>query len=221
MVKASTAFAFVTLLAGFAGCVLENQALDPSSRSLDGGAGGAGGAGGIGSAGGIGGMGGSAGVGGGSTPRSRETCETCVNDSDCKEEDHRCVEMSYGSSRFPDEETGFCLKIAVPLSEGSPPEYDCATPYVTVLHNRSTLAGDDSESYCGIREDLTTCDAVLVYGDALDCSAAGSDICPRGGFCDWVRTEGEPWSQLCTHACDDASECQGPGGDNCNEHCGW
>lgn len=197
------------------GCAVETVSVGPGNPRSGGGAGGTG------AAGGTGGAGGSGGTGGTSNAESRGTCETCVTDSDCKDADHRCVEMEYKGLRFPDAETGFCLQIAVPLSEGSTSDYDCAPPYVTVLLDHLSLDGGDVDPYCGIREELTTCIAVRAHQAAWDCSQLGDDSCPDGGFCDWIKIE-SGWQELCTYACVAASECQGPGGELCSDgYCGW
>ncbi|NNE19250.1 MAG: hypothetical protein HKN10_12320, partial [Myxococcales bacterium] len=172
---------------------------------------------------GAGGIVGSGGVGGSFSPGSRATCETCVSDDDCAGTDHRCVEMRYLSQPYPNAQTGFCLKVALPLSEESPPVYDCEPPYVTVLVDRSALSGGQVESFCGIREDLTTCAAVRAHLEAWRCMGVGDDACPDGAFCDWVKTESDGWQELCTYACDLDSECQGPGGEACSQdlYCGY
>ncbi len=221
---------FIVLLTLTSGCVLESQPIGPRDRSLDGGFGGAGGsagtggtagAGGIEGAGGVGGMVGTGGVGGVISPGGQAACEICVSDGDCTDPDHRCVEMRYKSVPFPNAATGFCLKIAFPLSEGPPPVYDCEAPYVTVLADRSSVSGGQAQSYCGIREDFTTCAAVRAHADAWPCAGVGDDACPDGGFCDWVRTESDGWKELCTYACDHASQCQGPDGEACSQgYCG-
>ena len=222
MVKSALRIAFVTLVSA---CVLESHPVEPGNRSLDGGVGGMGGSagnGGMVGTGGVGGMVGTGGVGGTTLPRTQATCETCVSDGDCTDPDHRCVEMSYKSLPYPNAETGFCLKVASLLSEGPPPVYDCDAPYVTVLVDRPSLSGGQVESYCGIREDFTTCAAVRAHADAWPCAGVGDDACPDGGFCDWVRTQSDGWKELCTYACDQASQCQGPGGEACSQgYCGW
>lgn len=202
-----------------ASCATEIRSVGSYSRSSDGGAGGVGGAGGSAGSGGTGGVGGYGGVGGSVPPGSRETCETCTRDVDCKGEDHLCIEMSYWFERFPDANTGFCMRIAMPLSEGATPEYDCTAPYVTVLLDRWNLEKTVRDNYCGIREDLTTCYAVLVHQEGRNCAAQGDGVCPEGGFCDWVRTD--PWDELCTYACNADAECLGPAGATCDGHCGW
>lgn len=231
MAKTALVVVFLTLASA---CVLESHPVGPDNRSLDGGVGGVGGSAGTGGAAGAGGIvgtggaggsagiiGGTGGAGGTTSPGSMATCETCASDGDCTDSDHRCVEMSYKSLPYPNAETGFCLKVAFLLSEGPPPVYDCEAPYLTVLVDRSSLSGGQVESYCGIRENLTTCAAVRAHADAWPCAGVGDDSCPDGGFCDWVRTQSDGWKELCTYACDQASQCQGPGGEACSQgYCG-
>lgn len=200
-------------------------------RSLDGGAGGIGGSagsgggasGGTGGNSGGGGVGGSAGFDGGTggtfSPGSRNTCETCASDVDCADIDHRCVAMKYLEQPFPDDQTGFCLRIATLLSEDPIPEYDCDAPYVTLLVDGRSLSGGALDTYCSIRQDLTTCFAVIAHQGAWNCAGRGDVACPVGGFCDWIRDGA--WQELCTYSCQDSSECQGPGGEACSKnYCG-
>jgi hypothetical protein len=154
-------------------------------------------------------------------PGTRAACETCVSDADCAGEDHRCVAMEYKAERFPDAQTGFCLRIATALPGGSATAYDCAPPYVTVLIDAVSLSGGDLDDYCGLRQDLTNCSAVRAHQEAWDCANRGDVACPDGGFCDWIRADVK-WEQLCTYACDQAAECDGPGGEACSQgYCGW
>ncbi len=218
----------------WASCVWDVEAVG-KGRSSDGGAGGLGGGAGVGGSGGSGasggtggtlgggGIGGSAGFGGGAggpfSPGTRGTCETCRSDIDCADTDHRCVEMSYLDQRFPDDETGFCLRIATPLSEDPAPEYDCEAPYVTPLIEGRSLSDGELDTYCSIRQNLTTCFAVLAHQGAWSCAGRGDVACPVGGFCEWIRDEA--WQELCTYSCENASECQGPGGEACSQnYCG-
>ena len=91
---------------------------------------------------------------------SRSVCETCIADSECGDEegmpsdDHRCVEMFYPNmeTRFPDEETGFCLKIFAPGG--------CDQPYAIQISERPSLSDETLRDYCGINEVLATCPAV-------------------------------------------------------------
>jgi len=189
----------------------------------NGGSGGVAGSGGVGGAGGIGGSGGIAGLpctpategsdcpGTSCDPRtmqcgpfalaSRLTCWTCVSDSDCADAiaDDRCVEVNYGGERFPDARTGFCLPIA-----GS----DCPeNPYATLLPSRPSLSGGQVQSYCGIQEALTTCNAVLAFSGGQPCPGGMDEECPEGGICRTINGD-----SLCTYACFDGRECKPPTG---------
>lgn len=193
-----------------------------------GGIGGTGAVGGAGGNGGAGGVGGQGGNGGGSVaectveteaedcpltscnpltlqcskyaPESRETCEICKNDADCKDSDHRCVETSYLDSRFPDEDSGYCLRVAD--SDGN----NCDAPYTVVLDDRPSLAGAPLESYCGIAEHLTTCAAVRAMRQGNRCESGEDEECPTGGICREI-TEFFFTTRRCTYACEATTEC--------------
>jgi hypothetical protein len=132
---------------------------------------------------------------------SRETCEECVADSECGEngnasEAHRCVEMFYPvGERFPDVETGFCLKVFAPG--------ECAQPYAIRISDRESLSGDPLESYCGINETLATCPAVRALKDRLNEACRNDDDCPESGLC--LNVGGLP--DRCTYRCASVVEC--------------
>ena len=160
------------------------------------------------------------------TVGSRGTCEACVADSECGEvgspsEEHRCVEMFYPpGERFPDDQTGFCLKVFAPGG--------CAQPYAIRISDRESLSGDPLESYCGINETLATCPAVRALSANEACLGGEDSECPESGLCRDVG--GLP--DRCTYLCASVVEClendpdgrpgstcssSGPGGD---EYCG-
>lgn len=121
---------------------------------------------------------------------ARGTCMPCSNDLQCAA-DHRCIRMEYptGTPRA----TGHCLR-----REAT----GCANPY-RVIFSRASVSGAAAESYCGIDESRTTCEAVLaLLGDA-DCTGdgmcviGGSEVPVPGAICERVAgTEGK-----CTYAC--------------------
>jgi hypothetical protein len=144
---------------------------------------------------------------------SLETCEACVADSECGVEgspsgDHRCVEMFYPvGERFPDGDTGFCLKVFAPGV--------CEQPYAIRIPDRRSLSGDPLQSYCGINETLATCPAVRALDRNESCP------CPESGIC---RNVGG-LSLKCTYHCEiegvNAIEClpdnpTGRPGTNCD-----
>jgi len=93
--------------------------------------------------------------------------------------------------RFPDSETGFCLKVYAPGA--------CERPYAIRITDRASLSGAPLESYCGINESLATCPAVRDL-DRLESCPGGEDIeCSTSGLCRDVG--GLP--DQCTYRCED------------------
>ena len=133
---------------------------------------------------------------------SRETCEACVADSECGEngspsEQHRCVEMFYPpGERFPNDATGFCLKVFAPGG--------CEQPYAIRISDRESLSGDPLESYCGINEALATCPAVRALVRNQTCLSGNADECPQPtGLCEQVGD----LQTRCTYPCASLVEC--------------
>jgi hypothetical protein len=196
--------AFLIFFALGSGCLFETEYADGSPFN-GGGNGGAGGVGGMVGPGGNGGNGGSAGGG------DSSTCEPCSMDQDCEAPDHRCVPMSYHGERFPDEESGFCLRIAGPAAGGQMSQFDCSSPYVAVLADRESLSGAEADTYCGVREEMTTCPAVLALEASQACPEQTDDQCPEGGLCRHILVRPNERMWRCTYACDKPRQCAGPG----------
>ncbi|UJR80845.1 hypothetical protein [Sandaracinus amylolyticus] len=117
-------------------------------------------------------------------------CGACVADSHCAV-GYDCVPMNFaGTPR----EGAYCLRR---MSLG------CSRPYGVPITARTTLSGVTGETYCGINEALTTCEAVLAFaqecasGLASDCTSAPGAICGVVG--------GIP--NTCTYPCTDALQC--------------
>ncbi len=147
---------------------------------------------------------------------TRGACETCVSDSDCDDEDFRCVQMYYGPSLFPDANTGFCLEIA---ELDGPGDYDCDRPYVSVLPERPSRSNEgELHAYCGVNEALTTCFAVRAFDMRAPCPD-GTE-CPVGGLCRTLGN-GNNASPICTFECTVDRECPRVGGTNgtCGDYC--
>ena len=126
---------------------------------------------------------------------SRAECEACVSDSDCMGE-FACVPMRFGNVPL---RGGFCLQ-----TTGTG---ECAQPFAFPLPEpRESLSGAAPVLYCGVNEELTSCDAVwaLVNNepceDDFDCPAAG-------GICRQVGELG----LRCTYACTHPGECEEAG----------
>jgi len=132
---------------------------------------------------------------------SRGLCDRCYADSNCAEPNHRCVKMSHEGNAYPDETSGFCLQIAV--EDGA----DCAPPFVVTLHDRQSMSGGQRESYCGLHQELTTCDAVRAFHSQAVCPTGRDDECQTGGLCRPLATQGNQTEFRCTYACIDSAEC--------------
>jgi len=131
-----------------------------------------------------------------------DVCEECVADSQCGDDEnpsdaHRCVPMFYlnPEARFPDSDTGFCLK----TTAGG-----CERPYSVTLFGRSSLSDPTAEDdYCGINEDRVTCPAVLALLSDIQCPSGADDECPIGGICRDVGS----LQDRCTYLCELPAQC--------------
>lgn len=132
---------------------------------------------------------------------SRGICETCFADSNCAEPNHRCVKMNHAREPYPDETMGFCLQLTT--EEGA----DCVRPFIVTLDDREGMSGGQRQSYCGIHEELVTCDAVRAFHNAEACPGGRDDECPAGGLCRGIVTNGGKTEYRCTYACVGVPEC--------------
>jgi hypothetical protein len=165
---------------------------------------------------------------------SRPACWTCVSDTDCESPDHRCVEMYFQGERFPDDKHGFCLQVA--LVEGRPIEVEvddgvyklddvdesnCAPHFRSVLAKRPSLSGPPASSYCGLREDLTTCFALRAFENLEECPGGTDEECPNGAICRAFGTESNAVN-CCTFECDKDNQCPSVDGEptHCGDYCG-
>jgi len=137
---------------------------------------------------------------------SLAVCDACVADSECgvggePSEAYKCIPMNYDSERFPDGDTGFCLK-SIELG-GS-----CTNPYRIVLMKPS-LSGAAIDDYCGINENLATCPAVRALLADTECDPSDGDgDCPDpAGLC----RELPGAVNRCTYLCASIVECDVPG----------
>lgn len=127
------------------------------------------------------------------------TCQACLSDDECFG-DAACVPM-----RFEGAERGhYCL--------ARPPAGGCAAhepPYRVAVADRVSRSGAPAGVYCGVNEDLTTCDAVRGALRGATCSE-GSDTCGVGGLCAFVGPMGGG-SFTCTYRCTSDFQCPSSG----------
>ncbi len=129
------------------------------------------------------------------TQASKRTCEACISDSECPD-GHNCVPMEFqGVAR----EGGFCLK-------DSSVEGCSENPFRSPTSARVSLSGAPATMYCGINEDLTTCEATLDLLDDQSCVTAEECGAPDldDGLCEVVSLS----AGKCTYACDSAAQCR-------------
>lgn len=148
---------------------------------------------------------------------SLATCEECVVDSECQDTDNRCVEMFYQGARHPDANAGYCLK----TTEGG-----CEQPYSITLADRPSLSGDPVDDYCGINEELATCEAVRALISNQRCQSGDDTECPQpSGLCKEVGN----LEDRCTYRCSGVAQCDsapnpgstcGSSGSGGDDYCG-
>ncbi len=121
-------------------------------------------------------------------------CGACVSDTECGLADDRCVPMNFmGAAR----DSGYCLKR---FSTG------CIPPYASPTEERASLSGEAPAQYCGIREDLTTCEAVRDLVDGASCSM-NSD-CGAADLSDARCETVNGVADRCTYDCGGTDECR-------------
>jgi hypothetical protein len=134
-------------------------------------------------------------------------CTSCVSDSECVA-DNRCIPMTFGSADSKKDLGGFCLRRFAAGCERGKQE-----PI-----NRQSISGVPAETYCGVKENLTSCAAVAASIDSKPCTTDESCNAP-GARCESVNT-----IQTCTYGCFVAAECVDPsalcGGSVNDKYCG-
>lgn len=132
---------------------------------------------------------------------SRKTCESCVADSECgtnegkPDPNSRCVPMSFQGAAYG--EAGYCLQTAASAGTSG-----CPAPF-TVPQTAASLSGAASQTYCGINQQVTTCEALLDLFGSKSCEADADCGAGRGGLCRTVGTN----PHRCTIACSETTEC--------------
>jgi hypothetical protein len=93
----------------------------------------------------------------------------------------------------------------------------CARPFSITLMERTSLSGRTGARYCGVNEELATCEAVRALLDDAMCPGGTDAECPQpSGLC---REVGGLMGNRCTYGCAVASECIEPpsSGNTCND----
>jgi hypothetical protein len=103
-----------------------------------------------------------------------------------------CVPMQFGNVPL---RGGYCLRRFGPDQ--------CTQPFAFPLPDeRESLSGAAPALYCGVNEDLTSCEAVQALVDNQGCGDDFDCVAP-GGICRQVGAIG----LRCTYACSFATQC--------------
>lgn len=133
-------------------------------------------------------------------------CDPCVSDSECTA-GHRCVEVFFqGVSQ-----QGRCVLAA--------PDTGCLAerPFGVALLDRPSASSAELDNYCGISEDITTCEAVLALQRTITgCTTEDTSVCAADGArCETISLT----PNSCTYSCGVDSQC--PTGISCEGgYCG-
>jgi len=137
-----------------------------------------------------------------------QTCGACTNDKQCVA-GHRCIPMDFDGNPHG----YYCLEEAMPT---------CEQPYLVAI-SKPSISEAPAVDYCGIEEDLATCEAVLALvgnwrctGTDGMCSAllGGMEVAVPGAVCRQVGLGAD----RCTYPCDAAPQCpSGQPQDTCGD----
>jgi hypothetical protein len=139
---------------------------------------------------------------------SRDLCYSCLADSECiggniTSPTVRCVPMTFNGTAHGT--GGYCLQRRDAAA--------CTKPY-TVLFSAASLSGVLSESYCGINQTDTTCDALLDLFNSTPCTIDSNCGGGSGGLC---KTSASTGTLACTIPCGSNANCLSqPPGNTCS-----
>jgi hypothetical protein len=106
---------------------------------------------------------------------------------------------------------GYCLQRASSVAV-------CSRPY-SIGIDAVSLSGSASDSYCGINQAATTCEALLDLFNSKSCSLDTECGTGFGGLCKQIGTGSNP-PLLCTIPCGTDAQC--PSGNTCSSTAnGW
>jgi len=106
----------------------------------------------------------------------------------------RCVPMTFKGASHGN----YCLQRYSPVSS-----VGCGRPYLLLSDAITSVSGAAAETYCGVNEGATTCEAVLDLFGNTPCSTDNNCGQGSGGLCKTVG--GTP--NRCTIPCSLGSEC--------------
>ncbi len=134
---------------------------------------------------------------------SVRTCQRCVSDDECSNNDQDCVKMNF---RTVERNDGYCLYRAS--------EFNCSRPY-PIRVERQSLSGKPATTYCTVNESEVTCEALLQYGEPCDFPEECGVPNVNDGLC-------KPFSGVyrCSYTCESNEDCPLPfGAATCSGYC--
>lgn len=147
-------------------------------------------------------------------PESVTNCGACTNDLQCAT-GHKCIPMEFPTGTA---HGSYCLREYPPA---------CDKPFAVPLNGRASISGAAPANYCGVNEDLATCEVVLALENDWRCS--GTDgMCSPDGIAPEVAVPGALCRDLgggalanrCTYECGNASQCLDPTQSPAQSTCG-
>ena len=130
---------------------------------------------------------------------SLDYCGACLADSECIGGDiatptARCVPMTFNGTAHGN----YCLQVATVLN--------CTAPYKVNI-DATSLSGV-ADTYCGINQTATTCEAVVDMIASKSCTVDSNCGNGQGGLCKNFSLTSTP-DLRCTIPCDSAAQCLG------------
>ena len=122
-----------------------------------------------------------------------DTCEPCSNDVQCLGT-RKCIPLDYPTGTL---HGYYCLE---------PPAPPCPRPYILVA-NKMSISGEPAATYCGVAEDLATCEAVRALLAGWFCTQdgrcsdtmGGTEVDVLGALCRDLFDGNDP--NRCTYRC--------------------
>ena len=132
---------------------------------------------------------------------SRKTCQSCMADSECGTNEGsvdtniRCIPMTFNGAAHGT--GGYCLQKA---------SIGCTNPYKVNI-NAPSFSGVAVDDYCGINQNVTTCEALLDLFNSKACLLESDCGSGQGGLCKNFAAASAPPDLRCTIPCSSDANC--------------
>jgi hypothetical protein len=140
---------------------------------------------------------------------AKALCEPCRFDSECpsgtmpvKQREAACVRMTFRGSPHG----SYCLRRDASA---------CMPPYISPTEKLVSTSGAPAQAYCGVAQDVTTCEAVRALG-AASCLAGADTQCGSPMVDDGICRTVKGAANQCTYVCSAPTQC--PAGYMCTDN---